>query len=222
MREGCVSLRDLRHGRLADGGWLFDGLSMELAPGEFVGVTGPNGSGRSTLLRLIAGEVRADAGAVLVDGQDLAVTDAAPARRTLALVPPDPAMIAGTFLENLTLREAALTERAIELGVALGLESVAANLPGGWHTPVGTGGAPLPRGVAQRVGIVRALARQPRLLLLDDVTAQLDRDGDARLCALLATLRGHTTILLVSHRRCVLARADRVLRIVGGRLEPVA
>ncbi|WP_137176369.1 ATP-binding cassette domain-containing protein [Roseomonas sp. AR75] len=220
--EGRISLRAVRFGRLIGGGHLFDDLSAEILPGEFLGITGPNGSGRSALLRLIAGEARPEAGAVLVDGQDLARHDHLAARRTIALVPPDPALVAGTLIENLTLGEPILEERAMRFGAALGLDSVAAALPGGWHTPVGTGGMPLPRGVMQRIGLVRALALKPRILLLDDVTSQLDAEGDARLGKVLAQLRGEVTILLVSHRPSALTRADRVLRIAGGQLEAVA
>jgi ATP-binding cassette, subfamily C, bacterial LapB len=219
---GEVSLRQVRFGSLLGGGHLFEGLCLDLRPGEFVGVTGPNGSGRSSLLRLIAGEVRPLAGSVRIDGQNLAVHDHTPARRLLALVPPDPGLVAGTLLENLTLGQPELEADAIELGAQLGLEAVAATLPGGWHTPVGTAGMPLARGVQQRIGLVRALVQQPRILLLDDVTAQLDADGDARLGRVLGTLRGRMTILLASHRPSVLSRADRVLRIAGGRLRAVA
>jgi ATP-binding cassette subfamily C protein LapB len=222
VRAGAISLVGVRFGPLLGGGHLFDDLSLEVAPGEFLGITGANGSGRSSLLRLIAGEARADAGVVRVDGQDLARYDHCGARRALALVPPDPALVAGTLLENLTLGEPALDLPAMEIAEALGLDGVAAALPGGWNTPVGTGGMPLPRGVMQRIGLVRALARRPRLLLLDDVTSQLDAEGDARLGRVLTRLRGEATILLVSHRPSALSRADRVLRIAGGQLEPVA
>ncbi|MBK1661553.1 ATP-binding cassette domain-containing protein [Paracraurococcus ruber] len=218
--EGRIALRAVRCGH-PPGPWLFDGLSLDVAPGEFLGITGPNGSGRSTLLRLVTGEAQPVAGQVLVDGQDLGGVDVVPARRDVALVPPDPALIGGTLLDNLTLNQPALEERALALGAALGLEIVAATLPGGWQTPVGAGGSPLARGVIQRIGLVRALAQDPRILLLDDVTAQLDADGDARLGRVLVGLRGRTTIILVSHRRSVLALADRVLRITDGRLEPL-
>ncbi|WP_270936067.1 ATP-binding cassette domain-containing protein [Falsiroseomonas oryzae] len=222
VHAGAISLSGIRFGPLLGGGHLFDSLSLDVAAGEFLGITGPNGSGRSALLRLIAGELQPEAGTVRVDGQDLARHDHLAARRAIALVPPDPALVAGTLLENLTLDEPGLELPAMELATALGLDSVAAALPGGWHTPVGAGGMPLPRGVIQRIGLVRALACRPRILLLDDVTSQLDADGDARLGRLLAQLRGGVTILLVSHRPSALSRADRVLRIANARLEPAA
>ncbi len=221
VRDGAIGLRGIRFGPLLGGGHLFDGLALDVAGGEILGITGPNGAGRSSLLRLIAGEAKPDSGQVLLDGQDLATHDHLAARRAIALVPPDPALFAGTLLDNLTFGEAALDLPAMELGAALGLDAVAAGLPGGWHTAVGTGGMPLPRGVVQRIGLVRALARRPRILLLDDVTSQLDADGDARLGRLLVQLRGRTTVLLVSHRPSALSWADRRLRIAGGRLEPL-
>ena len=162
--------------------------------------------------------MRPEAGKVLVDGQDLRFHDATAARRLVALVPPDPPLLHGTLLENLTLHQPDLADEALLLATSMGLDAVAARLPGGWHTPVGIGATPLPRGVAQRVGVVRALVQQPRILLLDDVNAQLDQDGDTRLARLLVKLRGQTTVIMISHRRSVLAVADRVLVLGDGRL----
>ena len=219
---GRIALHGIRFGAMPDGTALFDGLSLEVAPGEIIGITGPNGSGRSALLRLITGEIRAASGAVLVDGQDLRLHDAVAARHLVALVPPDPALLRATLLENLTLHQPELTEAALRLAVAMGLDVMAARLPGHWHTPVGIGATPLPRGVAQRIGIVRALIQQPRILLLDDVNAQLDQDGDARMIRLLGDLRGRTTVVMISHRRSILAVADRVLQIADGQLKALA
>ncbi len=218
VTAGRIDMHAVRFGARLDGGFLFQGLCLDVAPGEIIGVTGANGSGRSSLLRLITGEARPCQGRVRIDGQDLRVTNCVPARRLVALVLPDPPVVQGTLLENLTLHQPELTEGALRLAGTMGLDTVAARLPGGWHTPVGTGGAPLTRGVAQRIGLVRALVQRPRILLLDDVTAQLDSEGDDCLRRLLAALRGHTTVVLVSHRRSILAVADRVLLLADGHL----
>ncbi|MFC3127679.1 ATP-binding cassette domain-containing protein [Pseudoroseomonas globiformis] len=201
---------------------LFDDLNFEARPGEIIGITGANGSGRSTLLRLVAGEVRPDRGEVFIDHQDLARVDAMPARRDVALVPPDPALVRGTLLQNLTLHQPHREAAALRIGAELGLDHVASALPGGWHTPVGIAATPLPRGAAQRIGVVRALIEQPRILLLDDITTQIDADGDARLARLLSSLRGNVTVVIVTHRRSTLGIADRVLTIRDGRLEPMS
>lgn len=220
VTAGEVQLRGVRYGRLLDGSWLLDGLDLHARPGEMLGITGANGSGRSSLLRLVNGEAVPEAGEVLVDGQDLRAHDASMARAAIAMVVPDPPQLAGTLVDNLTLHQPGLREAAWRLAGALGLDAVAAGLPGGWETPLGAGGTPLPRDVRQRIGLVRALVQQPRILLLDDVTAQLDMEGDKRLAALLERLRGEVTVLMVTHRRSTLALADRVLRIDAGRLVP--
>ncbi|PHK96079.1 ABC transporter ATP-binding protein [Pseudoroseomonas rhizosphaerae] len=219
---GQLSLEDIRFRCAGQGGWLFGGLSLEARPGEIIGIVGANGTGRSTLLRLMAGELRPDQGRVRIDGQDLAGVDVWPARRLVALVPPDPALVRGTLLQNLTLHEPHQEAAALRLAAELGLDHVASTLPGGWHTPVGIAATPLPRGAAQRIGVVRALIGQPRILLLDDITAQLDSEGDARLARLLSALRGNVTVVMMTHRRSTLSIAERVLTLRGGLLEPGA
>jgi ATP-binding cassette subfamily C protein LapB len=219
---GHILMRDVRVRTLGPSGWLFSGLSLEVRPGQIIGITGPNGSGRSTLLRLMAGDLPVDGGLVEIDGQDLSRVNLGAARRLVALVPPDPALVRGTLLQNLTLHQPDREAAALALAAKLGRDTVACTLPGGWHTPVGYAATPLPRGVAQRIGVVRALIEEPRILLLDDISTQLDAEGDARLAELLAGLRGHVTVVMVTHRPSTLSIADRVLAIHGNRLEPVS
>jgi ATP-binding cassette subfamily C protein LapB len=170
VSEGRIVLREIRFRTRRYPEPLFDDLTVEVQPGEIVGITGSNGSGRSTLLRLIAGDLQPERGSVLIDGQDLAQVDVTPARRLVAMVPPDPVLVRGTLLQNLTLHQPERESAALRLATALGLDQVASTLPGGWHTPVGVAATPLPRGAAQRIGVVRALVEDPQVLLLDDIT----------------------------------------------------
>ncbi|MBO1907012.1 ATP-binding cassette domain-containing protein [Microvirga sp. 3-52] len=222
ISAGHVVLQDVRFRNPHYSDWLFDGLNLEAQPGEIVGITGSNGSGRSALLRLIAGDLRATSGHVRVDGQDLARVDVGPARRLVALVPPDPALVRGTLLQNLTMHQPQRESLALHLATELGLDQVASALPGGWHTQVGVAATPLPRGAAQRIGVVRALVEEPRILLLDDITSQIDGDSDARLARLLADLRGRVTVVIVTHRPSTLSIADSVYAIRDSRLERVS
>jgi ATP-binding cassette, subfamily C, bacterial LapB len=222
ISAGHVFLQDVRFRNPRYSDWLFDGLNLEAQPGEIVGITGSNGSGRSALLRLIAGDLRATSGRVHIDGQDLAQVDVGPARRLVALVPPDPALVRGTLLQNLTMHQPQREGLALRLATELGLDQVASALPGGWHTQVGVAATPLPRGAAQRIGVVRALVEEPRILLLDDITSQIDGDSDARLARLLADLRGRVTVVIVTHRPSTLNIADRVYAIRDSRLERVS
>lgn len=199
----------------ARGGHLFDGIDVSIMPGTLVGLCGVNGSGRSSLLQLMAGEEAPDSGRVMIDGQDLAQTQRDVAGR-IALVPAGTTLVQGTLLQNMTLHDAAAEHRAISLGRRLGLDAVAGGLPQGWHTPVGPGAHPLSRGIATRIGILRALLTEPRILLLDDVTADIDADGDALLRQMLTVLKGSTTVVIATHRRSVLALADCVLMLENG------
>jgi ATP-binding cassette subfamily C protein LapB len=219
VRDGQIILRNIHVRPPRSSEWLFKNLFLEAKPGEIIGITGANGSGRSTLLRLIAGDLQPDGGQVHIDGQDLAQVDVGPARPLVALVQPDPALVRGTLLQNLTLHQPELEATALRLATELGLDQVASALPGGWHTPIGVGAMPLPRGAAQRIGVVRALVEEPRILLLDDITTQLDPDSDAKLAKLLAGLRGRVTIIIVTHRPSTLGIADRVFTIRSEHLE---
>ncbi|MBA1157366.1 peptidase domain-containing ABC transporter [Microvirga mediterraneensis] len=222
ITAGHIFLQGVRFRTPRYSDWLFEGIDLEVQPGEIVGITGSNGSGRSALLRLIAGELKANDGQVLIDGQDLGHVDVGSARRLVALVPPDPALVRGTLLQNLTMHQPQREALALRLATELGLDQVASALPGGWHTQVGVAATPLPRGAAQRIGVVRALVEEPRILLLDDITSQIDGDSDARLARLLADLRGRVTVVNVTHRPSTLNIADRVYAIREGRLERVA
>lgn len=219
VTAGHILLQDVRFRTPHYSHWLFEGLGLDVRPGEIIGITGSNGSGRSALLRLIAGDLQPSDGRVLIDGQDLSQIDIGPARRLAALVPPDPALVRGTLLQNLTMHQPQLEAAALRLAAELGLDQVASALPGGWHTPVGVAATPLPRGAAQRIGVVRALVEEPKILLLDDITSQLDGDSDTRLAKLLDGLRGRVTVIIVTHRPSTLGIADRTFAIRDGRLE---
>lgn len=215
-----VALNDVRFGRRIDGSWLLSDLSVAIAPGELVGIIGANGSGRSVLLKLMAGEIHPDIGRVMIDGMDVRSLDMSATRRHVTLVPQDPFLLQGTLLENVTLFDPRREEAGLEAAAAVGLDDVAATLPHGWHTPVGADGAPLTRGAIQQLGLARAMAMRPELLLLDEVTAHLDAETDQRFHSLLESLRGRCTVVMTSHRRSALARMDRRLVLARGRLEP--
>lgn len=220
--SGHIKLEDVQYCTRGYSSCLFENVTLEAKPGEIIGITGPNGSGRSTLLRLIAGDLRPQEGRVLIDEQDLEQVDIGPARALVAQVQPDPGLIRGTLLQNLTLYQPDREAAALHYATALGLDQVASTLPGGWHTPVGVAATPLPRGAAQRIGVVRALVEEPRILLLDDITTQLDADSDTRLAKLLAELRGTMTIIVVTHRPSTLSIADHVFAIRDGHVEQVS
>jgi ATP-binding cassette subfamily C protein LapB len=202
-----------------DGVQLFDGLTLRVAPGEMVTVAGASGSGKSTLLGVLAGDVPVQAGTVSFDGHSIADHGRA-LRRQIALVPQTPVLFEGTLLDNVTMfEEGAAIDRALARAEALGLTAEVDRLPGGWDTRVGEGIAnELPMSVRQKVTIVRALAREPRILLLDESNSALDRTADDRLRELLSAERQHMTVVMVTLRPSIQRVADRHLILEDGRL----
>jgi ABC-type lipoprotein export system ATPase subunit len=195
-------------------------VSLSVAPAETVAITGPSGSGKTTLLNLIAGLDRPTSGTVIVLGQDLSSLKerelTAFRARSLGIVFQDPHLLPGlTALENVIAarlpwaRRRALEPDARKLLAAVGLGSRMNHPP-----------ARLSGGERQRVGIARALLGQPRLLLADEPTGNLDIGSTEELIALLDELRNDfkLTLVISTHDPAVAAIAHRVIRLRGGRV----
>ena len=191
-----------------------------LEPGECVVIKGANGSGRSTLLQLIGGLLRPDAGEVLLDGESLALFDPAFVRSSIAFVPEDAHLFQGTILENISGFDPARVERAMQVALTLGLDKFVARLPRGWESKVGESAADTtPVGHRQRIALVRALAAGAKTVLFDAANVSMDSEGEAALRGYLAAQKGNTTLVMVTHRPSLQRLADRVLVIEGGRVE---
>jgi len=203
---------------------LFDGVDLEIRPGETIAIVGGNGAGKSSLLGLIGGMLKPTAGRVLHDDVDMLGREVGSLRRQIAYLPQQGALFKGSILQNLTLfRGGAAADDAIRLAAALGLDGAVARQPQGFDTKVAHGAQDaLPGGVRQRIAVVRALVGAPPVILFDEANVALDSDSDEKLRALLAGYKGRRTMVLVSYRPSILKLADRVLKIEGGRLVAVA
>jgi ATP-binding cassette subfamily C protein/ATP-binding cassette subfamily C protein LapB len=196
------------------------GVSFDIAPGQIIGVSGPNGSGKSTLLKLISGLCRPQAGAVMIDGVDIRQIDPKELRMAVAYLPQQSRLFHGTVAQNIRIAQPTATELDLHnaLDAAGALDEVL-NLPHGLETRIGDQRSlHLPPSLVQRIAIARTLARKAPILLLDEPASYLDRISDERLAATLTSLRGRSTIILVSHRPSHLALADRVFQLGQGRL----
>jgi thiol reductant ABC exporter CydD subunit len=200
------------------------GLDLKLAPGESLGITGPSGVGKSTLIAVLAGLIPPQAGTFLADGEDVSAHDLSSWRRRLAWVPQRPTLFSGTVAENLRLGspEASDADLWAALHVACLKELVAA-LPGGLESALGEHAEQLSAGERQRLAIARALVHsQAGLLLLDEPTAHLDPATERELVARLRPALRGKSLLLVSHRPGPLELADRVVILDRGQLRPLA
>lgn len=197
-------------------------VSLKFEPGAKVAIAGDNGSGKSSLLRLIFGSMRPTEGLVLVDGQPIADFDRnAQKSGGIAYVPQRGELFKGTILDNLTMFRPSLRHEALRIAGELGLDDVIYRLPQGYHTRVGDGSTEaLPRGVAQRIAVVRALTRKPKVLLFDEANTAMDNQGDERLRAYLEKMDRGTTLIMVTLRPSLQKLADSVLQLEKGRLVP--
>ncbi|MDR3517294.1 MAG: ATP-binding cassette domain-containing protein [Azospirillaceae bacterium] len=201
---------------------LFSGLSIDVPPGGCVAIVGDSGQGKSSLLAMMAGLVKPTRGRVLVDGYDLA--DYVPSRLSdqIAFLPQEGVLFEGTILDNITLYDPDRVGPALELARDLGLDRIVGLLPRGYDTWVGDSIAEtLPAGFRQRIAIVRALARQPKVILFDEASIGLDAAGETALRRLLTALKGRCTLVLVTDRVPFLSLADQVYTLAEGRLSRV-
>jgi len=194
---------------------LFDQASLSINRGETLGISGANGSGKTTLIRLLAGDLLPNAGDIRVNGQSMLTLDRQALRGHIAVIPQHCVLLQGSVLDNLTRFDVdANLDQALELAARLGLDRFFAALPEGYDMQVGDGRSHvLPRGVIQRIGMVRALVGQPQLILFDEANSSLDQAGDKLMRDLLNSYRQDTAMVIVSFRPSLLALADRHLQI---------
>lgn len=196
-------------------------VSVTIGRGEFVGICGPTGGGKSTLVDLIAGLLDPSDGRVLVDGYDLA-DGAGWWQDQLGLVSQSVFLIDDTIRNNIALGYDAedIDERRVQSAVRRAqLDSVIAELPQGLDSVVGERGIRLSGGQRQRVAIARAFYREPPVLIFDEGTSALDAVTESALVRGIGELRSGRTLIAVAHRLSTVRDADRILVIKAGRIE---
>ncbi len=199
-----------------------DRMDLLIPAGAGVGVVGPSGTGKTTLIDLLARHYDPDAGRILLDGVDLRALDLDMLRERIAVVAQDTALLPGTIAENIRYAcpqasDAAVRKAADRAEVA----SFARDMPRGLDTQVGARGLALSGGQRQRIAIARALLLDPLVIVLDEATSSVDRRTEARIIEAVHELFAGRTRIIVSHRREALAGLDAVLTLSGGVSAPV-
>lgn len=220
---GGIELRDLTV--VSRDGAAPDGLTATLRPGTVTMLTGPNGSGKSTVLQAVLGLIDPDRGSVRVAGTDIRDLPSGQWWSRVAWLPQRPVLVPGTLRENLELLGAAVpgpTPRGSTRALgrlesacsASGFDAVLQELPDGWDTVVGMGGAGLSLGQRQRLALTRVLAADRPVLLLDEPTAHLDPDSEVTVASALKVLaRAGATVVVVAHRPSLLTTADHIVPV---------
>jgi ATP-binding cassette, subfamily B, bacterial len=197
---------------------VLDGLDLTIAGGEVVALVGATGSGKTTILSLLARLYDPSAGTVSLDGADVRGLNLATVRQAVAVVFEDSFLFNDTIAANLEVGRPGATEA--EMGWAAHLaqaDEFIDDLPLGYGTPVGERGLGLSGGQRQRVALARALLADPRVLVLDDATSAVDAARELQVVRALAEARAGKTTIIISHRPATIAVADRVVLVDGGR-----
>lgn len=217
ITQGAIAIDHLSFGYLPDRTVLHD-MALDIAPGSFHGIVGHTGSGKSTLLALLLRFYPAPAGSIRIDGVPLQAIAEDSFRASVGLVPQEPFLLAATARENIALGRA-LSDAQVEAAArAAHAHGFITGLEKGYDTFLGEGGARLSTGQKQLLAIARALAGQPRILLLDEATAHVDSETEQVVQRTLAELRGRVTIVAIAHRLSTVRDADRIVVLNHGRI----
>lgn len=189
-------------------------VSFNVAPGEVVALVGPSGAGKSTILSLLFRFYDVSAGRVLFEGKDVRHLSIAELRRSLAMVAQEPVLFSGTLRDNIAYGCPGATQEQIEAAAKdANAHDFISRFPDGYATLIGERGTKLSGGQKQRIAIARALLANPRVLILDEATSNLDAESESLVQAALARLMEGRTTIVVAHRLSTVRDADRILVI---------
>jgi ABC-type bacteriocin/lantibiotic exporter with double-glycine peptidase domain len=207
-----------------NGTLVFEDLNMTINPGERVGIIGPSGGGKSTILKLLPLFIEPDGGRITVDGIDVQTVSLKELRQKIAWVSQTPQLFGGTILDNLYDGDAYRQIGNDEVTNAVVVSNVAefvTRLPLGLQTPAGENGGSLSGGQRQRVSIARSLIKNAPILCLDEPTAALDTKSENYIRDSLANMIQGKTVMMVTHRKALLVLMDKVFVLDHGNLVDV-
>ena len=201
------------------GDTLFHDFSLDIKPGEKIGLVGASGSGKTTLTKLLLRFADIDSGKITIDGQDISEVTQASLRAKIAYVPQEPLLFHRSVRENIAYGRPDATDAEIEEAAKkAGAYDFIVGLKDGFDTMVGERGIKLSGGQRQRVAIARAILKDAPILALDEATSALDSESEALIQKSLETLMENRTSIVIAHRLSTIAKLDRIIVLKDGKI----
>lgn len=196
------------------------GISFQLRPGEMLAIVGSSAAGKSSLVRAVLGMWPLTAGRVQLDGAEIGHWNRDELGKWIGYLPQDVELFDGTVAENIARFDKLNDRQIVKAARIAGVDEIIRALPQGYDTQIGVGGQSLSGGQRQRIGLARAVYGHPKIVVLDEPNSNLDEEGDQALSRTCKYLKKNgVTLILVSHRRNILRRADKILALEQGRLK---
>ncbi|RAW90784.1 peptidase domain-containing ABC transporter [Photorhabdus laumondii] len=210
--SGSIIIKNLAYRYSQNQPYIFDGINLEILPGESVAIVGASGCGKSTLLNVLAGLYEPTNGEILINGKNISSMDKKSLRQKISFVMQDDKLLSGTIEKNITsFSEAPNHERMEECAYYAAIDDEIMKLPLGYETKIGDIGSTLSGGQRQRVAIARALYRRPSILLLDEATSNLDINNEKKITKAINALS--ITRVFIAHRPEMIKSADRIYNL---------
>jgi len=218
LKNGRIEFRNLSFS-YSNERKILDRLSFDIEPGKLTAFVGPSGAGKTTIVDLLLKLYQPQEGSILIDGQNIAELDPSSVRKQIGIVSADGALFNETVGVNITYKNPLASKNEIEKTiVAAGLDHTVNRLPLRLETIVGENGIGLSVGERQRIQIARVLLAKPKILILDEATANLDYATEAEIKRSVHEMRGNSTVIVIAHRFSMVKDADRVIVLNNGKI----
>jgi ABC-type multidrug transport system fused ATPase/permease subunit len=218
IEKGKIEFQDVYFGYHADKEVLKK-VSFTIQPGKVTALVGSSGAGKTTIVDLMMKLYDPQQGKILIDGHDLQQADPASVRSQMGMVAADGAIFRGTLADNIRYKREGATDEEVQAAVvAAGLKVTLERLPDGLQTLVGESGFGLSVGERQRIQIARVLVANPKILILDEATANLDYATEAEIKKTVNEIRKENTVIVIAHRYSMVRDADHVIVLSQGKV----
>ncbi|WP_010160476.1 type I secretion system permease/ATPase [Sphingomonas sp. PAMC 26617] len=220
--KGAISFDAVRFRYAVDSPPALEGVSLEIAAGESIGIVGSSGSGKSTLTKLLQRLYLAESGRVLIDGMDIAQVDPTWLRRQIGVVLQENILFNRSIRENIALVNPAMPlDRVMRAANLAGAHGFILQQPQGYDTPIVERGVNLSGGQRQRIAIARALVTDPRILILDEATSALDAESEEIIRNNLSAISKGRTVVVIAHRLSAVRDCNRIVALEKGKIVEV-